>query len=248
MKSSLSDNNTYPSICQLAVDSDDFFLSFKQNEQYREILEHTSFNQGMSYLDVIKRDNPYLLDNIDKFKENDSLGCPNKYQYDTLGEISPSTLRYIKILSDLKKLFGNLNGLDIVEIGGGYGGQCKIISDIFNFKYYDILDLKSVSNLINKYLSKLDVKNAKAYPIEGYLCKDKYDLIISNYAFSELNRSVQNEYLNKIINKCVHGYMICNMINNFDSFSKEELIGMNKNIRITEEEPKTHQNNFVIYW
>lgn len=248
MKSSLSDNNIYPSICQLAVDSDDFFLSFKKDERYREILEHTSFSQGTNYFDIIKRDNPYLLDSIAEFKRNDLFGCPDKYQYDVIGEISPSTLRYIKILSDLKKLFGNLNGFDIVEIGGGYGGQCKIISDIFKFKSYDILDLKSVSNLINKYLSKLDVKNAKAYPIEDYLCKDKYNLIISNYAFSELNRDVQNGYLDKIINKCDHGYMICNMINNFDSFSKDELVGMNKNIKVIEEEPKTHQNNFVIYW
>ncbi len=248
MNSSLSDNNIYPRICQLAADSDDFFSSFKRNPSYREILEHTSFEQGKDYLNIVKRDNPNLLNKIENFKQNDLLGNPEKYFYEGIGEISPSTLRYIKVLSDLIKLFGDLADLDIVEIGGGYGGQCLIMSKVVDFNSYKIVDLPSAANLINKYLSKLSISRANAYSIDSLEDSESYDLIISNYAFSELNREIQNLYLNKIIKKSTHGYLICNMINNFDSFSRRELISMNENIKIMEEEPKTHSNNFVIYW
>jgi hypothetical protein len=37
-----------------------------------------------------------------------------------------------------------------------------------------------------------------------------YDLVISNYAFSEFNRELQNEYLEKVILKSRSGYLLMN--------------------------------------
>jgi len=60
------------------------------------------------------------------FEANDHVGDPERYLYDKL-LISPSTLRYCKVFSDLVNLFTSLDGYSICEIGGGYGGQCRII-------------------------------------------------------------------------------------------------------------------------
>ena len=42
-----------------------------------------------------------------------------------IGKISPNTLKYIKVLMDLKKHWKTLDNMEICEIGVGYGGQCR---------------------------------------------------------------------------------------------------------------------------
>ena len=62
-----------------------------------------------------------------RFRENDRLGSPLTCDYDACGRFSPTTLRYAKVYSDLMRLFRDLDGQRIIEIGGGYGGQCFVI-------------------------------------------------------------------------------------------------------------------------
>ena len=119
----------------------------------------------------------------------------------------------LKVLSDLKQLCGSLDNFNIIEIGVGYGGQCKIISDFFNIQNYYLVDLDESLNLAEKYLNKLNVKNVKVVrPSEIARLDKKFDLIISNYAFTEISRSIQEFYLNNILLKSTHGYITCNFI------------------------------------
>ena len=112
----------------------------------------------MEYIKCISRDNADFLKKINNLKQNDKIGEPNKYYYPNLKiKISPTTLRYIKVASDLKRIFGDLN-FNIVEIGCGYGGQFLILSKIFNIKSYLLIDLPIVNLLINKYLKYYHIK------------------------------------------------------------------------------------------
>jgi hypothetical protein len=68
---------------------------------------------------------------MERFKINDLVGSPTTYVYHRFGRISPSTLRYVKVASDLRRLFGDLTGAKVAEIGVGYGGQLLVLDQIF---------------------------------------------------------------------------------------------------------------------
>lgn len=229
----------YLAVCKLAAEYDAIFKVFKRSNDYRVILEHVSKKHGKQYLTVIK--------------ENDLRGSPITYRYD-VGRFSPTTLRYIKVLVDLKNIFGDLKNFHIVEIGAGYGGQCKIISDVFNVSSYTIIDLEPVLPLIQKYLMKLNVKNVIYLTQPKAGDAEKYDLVISNYAFSECLKSAQDDYMHSILYRAKRGYITYNYDGKPDSaspYNKEEIIGLLSKrhaIRIVDERPKTGSDNFIIIW
>ena len=102
ISTSLSDNQTYPQICIKSSNDYRSFNSFRRNPIYTQILEHVSRAQGKEYLQLISNDSD-VLSMIKNFKKNDDYGNPRMYEYPDIGMISPTTLRYIKVLVDLKK-------------------------------------------------------------------------------------------------------------------------------------------------
>jgi putative sugar O-methyltransferase len=242
----------YKQFCKSAAENDEIFKIFRSHKKYTRMLEHVSYDLGQEYLNVIKDKNPHLLNLIHKFKENDKYGSPQVYDYD-VATISPTTLRYIKVLSDIIDLFGNLENKNIIEMGGGYGGQCRVISCLFNYKSYTIVDLPEVCPLINRYLTTSNVTNANAIALSDLSENHKYDLFISNYAFTELPISLQLEYIDKVINKSEHGYITCNFLSEnlgIVSMPKDELLYnlAHKHITILDEIPKSHPTTFVLVW
>jgi len=243
----------YLAVCRLATRCDGVFKSFKRNRHYSVVLEHVSEEQGREYLKAIKEEDEELLKNISKFQENDLLGSPITFHYD-VGSFSPTTLRYVKVLADLKNIFGDLSGLDICEIGGGYGGQCKIISDVFDVSSYTIIDLETVIPLIRKYLERLGVKNVVYLTQDQITESIEFDLVVSNYAFSECIRPVQDHYFDKILTKAHRGYITYNFVgaaNETSPYNKEEIVerlSRKHAVRILDEKPRTAPTNFILVW
>lgn len=251
-KTSISDDNSYPDFCRLAAKNESLFNTFRSNPKYTAILEHVTQNEGNVYLDLIKKTNPDILSNINKYKTNELVGSPNKFHFD-IGYLSPTTIRYIKVLTDLISEFGSLDGLDIVEIGCGYGGQAKIIMDTFNIKSYTLIDLEPVLKLTEKYLDavNVDMTKIKLITMDKLTDSAKYDLFISNYAYSECNKEIQLKYFEKVLSKSEKGYLTANFINNFfnlDYLTLTELKNMINNVKLIEEQPKTHPNNIILVW
>lgn len=237
----------YIEVCKEAVKNDDVFKRFKAYPQYRRVLEHVSHKQGLEYLDEIKLN---LIQSMPLFSTNDLIGKPRMFYYSAIHkDISPTTLRYIKVLSDLMTIFGKLDGLDIIEVGGGYGGQCKIIHDIAKPKSYTIVDLPDVLRLCKKYLEIHGIKNViyKDYT-DSFDC---YDLFISNYAFTEIDKKYQMIYADNIIKRSDRGYMTCNFLGqrtSEESLSKEEILGLKDNHTVLQEKPLTALNNLIYTW
>lgn len=251
---SIADLPEYRQICLEASIDDVVFANFKSYPAYKQILEHVTYDLGLEYLNIIKQKYPGLLSKLESFKMNDMLGNPTMYTYD-IGTFSPSTLRYIKVAGDLMSLLPNMNSMKIVEIGAGYGGQCKILSDLISFREYVIVDLPEPLALAKKYLEILNVKRVRFVTPEQ-LKAEEYDLAISNYAFSECNRTYQTEYLNKIIKNSRFGYMTMNYIPfpfQEKPYTISELITfMIKNplvnVRLLPEEPLTSPKNVIFTW
>ena len=60
---------------------------------------------GSEYLKIIKEQTPLLIKNIENIKINDLVGGSNVVEYKDIGYVSPSSLRYAKVLSDILVLF-----------------------------------------------------------------------------------------------------------------------------------------------
>lgn len=172
------------------------FNTFKNDWRLRPIFEHTKKYIACSYIDLVRKNNSHLL----SVKwTNDTIGDP------TLQDIngwygSNATAQYVGVLSNLIDLYKSLDGLDILEIGGGYGGQALCILDIFSPKSYTILDLPEVNELQYKVLGD-------QVTLTSTIPKKKYDLVISNYALSEIP---DQEPYQKLLKRCKHGYITCN--------------------------------------
>ena len=248
---SKSDNGLYSIAVQEAFTNKKKFNNFKSNIFYQDILEHVNYPQGLEYLNIIKRDSN-LLNNIDKFLINDQIGNPKKYYYEELKtKISPTTLRYIKVASDIKKIFKD-EITNIVEIGCGYGGQYLILDQVMKINHYILIDLHDVNKLIEKYLEHHLLNSSyKTKTINQLQSNKQFDLVISNYAFSELPPQTQISYIKKILLNSKNGYLTMNSgkENGFKNhLSLEEIRNFIKNITILEEEPNTGEGNYIIIW
>jgi hypothetical protein len=246
-KTSISDNFYYPSIVSEAVSNEDVFTIFKSHPLYTPILEHVSYEDGLSYLSIIENEYNFLLENFEKYKTNDTIGTPIKHEY-KYGEMSPTTLRYIKVMGDLVNYFGNLDGLDVVEIGCGYGGQCKIIFDTYNVKSYTLIDLPNVLELTKKYLLSLniDISNILFKDISQLTDNEKYDLFISNYAYTECIDEIREIYTNKILYKSKMGYLTANMLP-LEILDNEIMNKIERSFKV-KEVPHTGDGNVIIIW
>ncbi|WP_211214326.1 putative sugar O-methyltransferase [Pontibacter roseus] len=250
MSTSLSDNQVYPDFCAKANIDAALFSNFRRNEVYCLTLEHVSEEYGKLYLDTILKENVHLLKSIELFKENDVWGNPRVFEYENVGKISPTTLRYIKVLSDLLKLFSGLDGMKICEIGVGYGGQCRIIDCATSPSAYTLVDIKPALMLTQRYLDNYILDSVLSYKTMNELKVETYDLVISNYAFTELPRKFQDVYLKKIILNSNSGYITYNEITPeaFESYKRDELLRIIPNSYIIDEEPLTHAKNCIIVW
>jgi hypothetical protein len=99
-------------------------------------------------------------------------------------------------------------------------------------------------------LDNYALKSQLSYKTMNELAIDSYDLVISNYAFTELTREIQDVYLKKVILNSKRGYITYNEISpdSFRSYKRDELLKIIPNSRIIEEVPLTHPKNCIIIW
>lgn len=212
------DLNNYLQACK---DAD--LSNFKQDRRLTKIFEHATIAQAFDYLQLIERQTPNLFEN--KFT-NDNYGSPDIKNFHGR-KYSPSTIQYIGVLSNLIYHFGTLSDLRIVEIGGGYGGQCRTIMDVFEPACYHIIDLPEVCKLQRRYC-KAECFSAPT--------KQQYDLCISNYALSEINNN--ETYINDVVLKSKHGYITCNT--NFVELPIEH--------KKLPDIPNERKENYILIW
>ena len=252
LKSDSQKTNYEASVVKI-ISNDIRFNNFRRNFSYSEIVENVTYFQGLAYINRIKQ---LDLGNFDyKAKhQNDSIGNPILFKYPEFGKISPTTLRYISVALEIKNRFGSDLTGDFVEIGGGYGGQISILADYFRINSYGVYDLCDVQNLIKKYLDSINkIKDVEFLNLETSKPKE-WDLVISNYAFSELPRKLQEIYIDKVLLKSQRGYLIMNSgRENFTNRSVgklnlKELQDLLPSFEVLEEMPKTGPDNYVIIW
>ena len=203
--------DSYLDVVKDVVDSGDL-KDFKSRKEYKTILEHASIQEASCYYDLIMnrvRDGE-TIDNelIDKFKENDKLGDGETIKCEYFGEIGRSTLKYIALAYQMKDLVGEKKNLKVLEIGGGYGGQIKILCDLLDVSSVYMIDIPIVLSLQKKYLEYHGIHANIIEPdrVES-IYKQEFDLVVSNHAICELHRDLQDTYL-PLVKNSKNGYIL----------------------------------------
>ena len=103
--------------------------------------------------------------------------------------------------------------LNIAEIGIGWGGQCKIVSTMWKTASYSLIDLPEVIGLATMYLKGVGVNKVRGIAYPG--CSfppviGELDLLISNYALTELPLALQNAYYENLIRHSKRVYITDN--------------------------------------
>ena len=240
---------SYIDICNLAAINSSVFNNFKRNKYYVQILEHVSPEIGLKYLKEIMLANKIdLINKKEMITCNDLYGNPFIVDYDIL-KISPSSLRYAKVCSDILRFFNfEMESIDIVEIGIGYGGQCLILNNFFNIKNYYLIDITPALSLAKTYLEKFVLTSKLHFLTLNEINSLASNIVISNYAYSELNKELQDVYFDKIIINSKNGYFLYNNINpsNYNSYSNSMFASRLTNSYILSEYPLTHPENKLI--
>ena len=239
--------NEYLETCRHAVEDDEIFAKFKSIQGYKNILEHVTPRQGHEYLEIaMAMSEDALIENIDAFKENDEIGTPDRFSYDRIGKISPTTIRYIKNVFEMATLLQDTAVSRVVEVGGGYGGLCKTLSVVCDFDEYILVDLPEAVEVQRKYLSCFPELFAKCKFIS---CDDleeikDVDLFISNYALSECDYDTQVNYYDKLVSNSKFAYIIYNLVNFNDYYYNKFVETMSETFTHTTN--KDYENTVIL--
>lgn len=235
------------------------FMRFKRHPDYNLVLEHLSYESGCEYLRYIQNEYPDLgvSQTFKNMLTKDDLGAPRKYFYRSLGmDASPTTLRYLKVVGDIRALFGPKLG-QIAEIGGGYGGQAVCLDSVLEVEEYSSFDMFEVNHLVAKYLNHFTLNckfRTRVLNEVGRNDAESYDLVISNYAFSELPLIIQTKYLERVVSRSRGGYITINSgrggqfedrgVKMSVDVLKEKIPGA----FLVAEEPSTSPSNAILVW
>ena len=120
-----------------------------------------------------------------------------------------------------------------------------------------MVDLPQVLKLANRFIKKFDnkmminmVDGTSISDLDAFDC----DLVISNYAYSELSRMVQERYYEKFIKKSKHGYFTWNKLSEeqLDGYTLsmfiDKLKDHGKEVRVLKEQPITAAGNCIVVW
>lgn len=238
--------------CLSAVRHPEVFEKFRRYRQIASICDHVSLEHGRGYLEEINKHIDWDQHITNCLHKLDSIGAPRKFHFKPYGEFSPTLLRYLKVNLELTKLVCSLNKINIVEIGVGFGGQAAMINMLNRPASYGLVDLEPVIELARKYLKELQIVG-NFYSMNGLNPSSidmPIDLVISNYAFSELPRSLQQKYLETVILESRCGYITWNNLSEReqDGFSCGELLRLIPKSQILPEYPLTARGNVIITW
>lgn len=237
-------------LCGLAAHNDAVFAGFRSHPAMMQIIEHVNPEQGEQYLSLLREHAPDLLTTkvIKRLRRADQLGGGQPISFGGGVDLSPNTLRYAWVHARLRHHFGGgtdrgwAAGWKVCEIGGGYGGQAALTLILEpHIREYVLYDQPEPAALAERFLkaARQSAKGGRTKPsvrvvgaLEGEMnsvlpaAEDggPCDLVISNYAVSELSVSLQWDYAQRLILDSKLGYFTVNFHHKHDSGNFDRII------------------------
>ena len=246
----------------MASKHDEIFQNFKVHPTFSQIISNMVFPHDLPLFEeiltfILSEPNFKVTNEArEKILKHDALGNPQKISikipnYDTDSEreiiCSPSYLRYLKVALDIFSLFDTSKIKTVSEIGVGYAGQCSVLMNLFPITQYNLVDLPEVLALAERCLTEVNQTDGVRFIDGTHLYHDvPADFFISSFAFSELMRSVQDVYLEKIILKSKAGYITWNdgieqKVWDTDGYTLQEILSIIPGAEAVFIPPQTYQ-------
>lgn len=204
-----ADATNYEDECRAAAKSGRAFRDPLVGPHMQTVVENSAPQQIEEILWPVRQMCPWMLEGrwAEVLQENDSFGNPvtTKVAGSDM-RLSPTTARYARHISQLIWLFGPMRGWHIAEIGGGYGGLCRLLMSMCQPASYTLYDIEGGLQLQQRYLEQLGANEAVAYV--SRVEPARYDLIISIAALCELQRPVIDMFGETIISRSDRGYLV----------------------------------------
>jgi len=117
-----------------------------------------------------------------------------------------------------------------------------------------MFDLPEANLLIEKYLKNFSIlAKYETSTLDSFNEESDFDLVISNYAFSEIGRNEQIKYINRVLSKSKRGYLTMNSGKKNSEFKHnhlllDELEDLLPKFKVLEEKPLIWEDNYIIVW
>lgn len=240
----------YNDALKRGVTDDATFKRFRRETGVREIIEGLPDVVGHGYHAklISQVGDEFIRTNWNRIVRNDAVGDPMLVELPPHGKAASTTMRYAWNVVDMDKHGVKLEDVDIVEVGGGYGGLCRMIHEFHKPRSYTIVDLPEALALAKRYLAEFNIKPTLVSCYE-YMQRP-IDTFISNYALTELTKDVQGGYVNKLMTHAVCGYVTYNSQphNAGNQWSLNELRHMVPGGSVIEEENVKKSECKVLIW
>ena len=236
-------------VCNHIVDNK--LTDWKRLPDVTTILEHLSYEHAKVYLsNLIENDgvNPQVIQKLCSL--NDQFGNANVQKFDNDILSSPSSIRYVRHALDICNLIKtkNFKKVNIIEIGGGYGGLCLILNQLsaimgINIDKYFIYDLPETQKLQRYYLNSSNSfvrwKPANTFG-KNFITNDgEINILVSCYCLSEIEDVYKLEYLRNLLHKISGAYL---------SWNWGDKTGLPNDRAEIPEYPDTGNGNTIIKW
>lgn len=254
--SQLTDNDALRHLCRAAIGQPDRFATFKSDPVFTLFYENATQKEGEEIAEYLLTHAQPLFSTpaLEVLRQIDAIGGPATYSYPNIGSVSPSSLRTLKIVHDLQAHFGNLDGLKIAEIGAGHGTLCTLLKTLYPSIQYTIVDAPYLFSLAQKNLGLLGISGVDFLPIQEAE-ERSFDLVISDHAFTESGKALQQALFQKLIRRSPRGYFVCNFFpKHFRVYpwKREELLKkfmkLPVEIELLPEYPESSKEDFILLW
>ena len=214
---------SYRKICKKILRSHSKLSTFRQIPEVREKFDFVKQKDSLSYIEWLKDFGRELNNNEEnRLIKQDTFGKPIVHSFKKY-VACPTTWRTVKIAQEIKNEFGDLADQHLIDIGGGYGGLCRILALLEGFGSYTFVNYSECNQVIQRFLEPLNLSNVFYIDLESYSENtfSHYDLIISDQSFFELEDFQQNRILEHLIRKIANGYFIFSSSKNAKIDSKQ---------------------------
>jgi hypothetical protein len=205
--SSVSGTMGWPVACEALASGTWDSCGFRRRKPVREVVETLAPSDGRHFANWIAMRHPQWL-NDKRFLALNDWGDPIQVPGFLLGtpiSFSPTSLRYLAHALWLSGQGLVMPGQTVVEIGVGFGGLAAM-NRLLGGAPTHMVDLAPVIQAAKRMLSETGNADAIASePSNG----QPYS-VVSCYAFSELNRSLQDEYFARYIANSRRGMIVSN--------------------------------------
>ena len=206
---SISGDMPWAKVCSALADGTLPSDNFRRLIAVKQVVETVGISDALFYAKRIRQWGGKWLQ-APEVRAIDDWGNPIRCPRLLLGTsrpYSPTTLRYLATALWLKRSGKLAEGSQILEIGVGFGGLAAmnaLVSDASTV----LVDLPQVELAAKRMLSETGLAHRAEFSSE--FNQESIPLVISNYAFTELNTALQDEYLDRYLKHADHGMIISN--------------------------------------